>query len=300
MITVRLQGGMGNQMFQYAFGRALAERNGDDLVLDKTFLLDRTPRREFVYRNYDLDVFGLDPRFTLLSRAAARTNVPFLMYGLSRYCATAAKVALGAQRYVVDRTLGTFQEAYLNLEGNLYLDGYWQCEKYFRDISDLIRGEFSYRQPITAEASRLSRRIRSVTSVCVNVRRGDYVSLPGAARTLGFVGEEYYREGVYRLSKDLTSPHFFVFSDDIEWCEKNLEIEPPCTFVSHQFAGPKFGQYFHLMSSCKHFLIPNSSFAWWAAWLGGHPEKKVIAPARWFRDPTIPAHDLVPADWARI
>jgi hypothetical protein len=298
MIVVKLQGGLGNQMFQYALGRSLAERNKDKLVFDATFLLDRTPRKDFIFRNYDLDIFEINPDFTRLSQMARIFPVPVFYFFLSRLISK-IKHLLGRQKYVRREEAG-FHPDILQARGNMYLDGYWQSEKYFEAIKDLIRIEFSFGKTETAKIKEMAEKIIATESVCLNVRRGDFVNSPRSIKTHGFVGIDYYQRGMEIIAFKVTDPHFFVTSDDIEWCVENLKIDYPHTFLTHEYRGGKFKDYLTLMTLCKHFLIPNSSFAWWAAWLSTNPGKIVVAPVQWFNDPSLDPKDICGSDWIRI
>ena len=135
-----------------------------------------------------------------------------------------------------------------------------------------------------------------------NVRRTDFVHNPNSSLFHGFVGLEYYDRAVAHIAKNISRPVFFVFSDDIQWCQDHIHLEHPTHIVSHQFAGNKFGAYFKLMSMCKDFIIPNSSFGWWAAWLCTNREKQIIAPKRWYLDPVLndQTSDLIPSGWLRM
>ncbi len=309
---------MGNQMFQYAFARALAERNGDEVVLDAAPLLDRTPRPNFlfhgfVFRGYDLDIFNIDARLTLFSRVALRFPVPVLWAGLS-VIVTFVKSIFGVQRFV--REAADFNIESLPKHGNFYLDGAWQSERYFEAIAAMIRREFVLREPLSARARELEAQIRAGGSIGVNVRRGDFVTVARSIKQHGFVGLEYYQQGMKIVLAGLgnpQTPHVYVFSDEIDWCRENLKFpefpDLAVTYVGHEYAGKKFGEYLQLLAACRHFIIPNSSFAWWAAWLGGMTDpsgaskpgvqKIVVAPKRWYADGS-PERGVVPSTWVRV
>ena len=115
------------------------------------------------------------------------------------------------------------------------------------------------------------------------------------------MSEEYFSKAIKIMGEMLTTTHFFVFSDDIEWCKKNIRSASPITFVDYDHKGAKFGNYLHLMTLCKHFIIPNSTFGWWAAWLStADSNKKVIAPKQWFADSKVDTRDVIPSSWTRI
>lgn len=292
MIIVRLMGGLGNQMFQYAFGRCLSERNNSEVKLDTSSFPERTPANgSYVVRNYDLDVFDISPQFATdieISSLSKRTSMPLLDRLLNK--------ALGYKDSVVLEPHFHFSPIVHESPDNRYLIGYWQSPKYFAEIESSIRREFSFREPPSVEAQRMLEQIEGVTSICVNVRRGDFVTNPFH----GSYGIDYFQAADAVLKERIADYQYFVFSDDIEWCEANLEFDVPSTFVSHEYAGSKFEDYLRLMSACKHFVIPNSSFAWWAVWFNQDPEKIVIAPKAWFQDPKFDTRDLIPETWIRL
>jgi hypothetical protein len=297
MIVVKLKGGLGNQMFQYAVGRELQRRSGGDLVLDLTLLLDRYPRRNVVCRDYDLDIFRIQPRFTLLSQLALRMPVPQLyMRGASALVRLQDR--LGLRRYISDPI--SFLEDVLHARDNVYLDGYWQSPKYFAGSEAILRREFEIKQPLSSAGERVAAQMASTDSICVNVRRADYVTLQASIDTHGFVGREYYDQGILQIAPQLKNPHIFITSDDVEWCRENLRFKYPTTVLGHEYKGYKFGEYLTLMARCKHFLIPNSSFAWWAAWMSVSENKIVVCPKTWFRDAQLDSSTLVPSEWIRI
>jgi hypothetical protein len=301
---------MGNQMFQYAFARALAERNHDRVVLDAAPLLDRTPRSNFVFRGYDLDLYTIDARLTLFSRAALRFPVPVLWAGLS-VVVTFVKQIFGVQKFV--RESDDFTPASIDSiprRGNLYLDGAWQGEDFFASVAPIIRREFTLREPLSARAQELTAEMQAPgrDAICVNVRRGDFVTVQRSMEQHGFVGLEYYRNSMknilIRLGSSAHAAHVYIFSDEIDWCREHLQFpefpEVSITYVGPEYAGKKFGEYLMLLAAGKHFIIPNSSFAWWGAWLGTAPDKIVIAPNPWDRIVTERSQNIVPAGWIRL
>jgi hypothetical protein len=183
-----------------------------------------------------------------------------------------------------------------NATDNVFLDGYWQSPKYFQSIDDVIRKEFIVKEPMTPLAQELLDEISNTNSVCVNVRRGDFVINPSHDT----VTSEYYPTAEKIILQKNENVHFYVFSDEVEWCQKNLKFSAPTTFVTHAFAGKKFQDYLRLMSGCKNFIIPNSSFAWWAAYLNNNRNKIVVAPKKWMNKPDFSVDDLLPPDWIRI
>ena len=278
-VVVKLQGGLGNQMFQYATGLALARRTQSQLILDQSFLLDRTPRPDFTYRDFDLEIFNLRPDCQIARDGSA--------YARTLRCVTEKHFH--------------FDPEIEKIESNCYLDGYWQSPRYFAEVMEEVRQSFRLVAGISPEAQTLLEQIQNCDAVCVNVRRADFVANPHIRAFHGACGEAYFRAATQRVAAQVKNPHFFIFSDDIEWCQSaKLVGERPCTFVTHELAGPKFATYLQLMKACKHFILPNSTFGWWAAFLSESPDKIVIVPKPWFTDPQIKTSDLIPEDWESI
>jgi len=297
MIIVRLMGGLGNQMFQYALARHLSIKNKDRLKFDLTFLLDRTPRKNFTFRDYDLDVFEINPPITLLSKFSKITNRgPFIL----------AEILYRLQKKLLPNKVLAEKKAYyyddevLRRQGNLYIVGYWQCPKYFDDIAAVIRKDFIFKSRLSGDALDLYKKIRDTNSVCINVRRADYVNNPQYNQFHGVTGMDFYDAAIKIIVDKVSAPHFYIFSDDIEWCRSNFNLSYPTTFVGHEFKGPKFSHYLQLMIACKNFIIPNSSFAWWAAWLNSDINKIVIAPKKWVNALDINIDDVLPEEWIKI
>ena len=297
MITVRLIGGMGNQMFQYALGRRLAERHNTILKLDTTFLLNRLPRKNFVFRGYDLNVFNIQESFTCLSRFAMIFNN--IAFPLS-YCYLRIKKVFYPNCIVKEKKDYFFDSSVLDSPNDIYLNGYWQSERYFKDIEHIVRKEFTFKEKLNGRGNLMADKIRNVNAVCVNIRRADYVTNALNNAFFGTISKEYYQRAEEIISSKTENPHFFIFSDDINWCKTNLKFNHPTVFVGSEYAGKKWQQYLQLMVMCKHFIIPNSTFAWWAAWLSENKDKIIIVPKKWVNDSNINTDDLIPSSWIRI
>ena len=299
MIVVRLQGGLGNQMFQYASSLRLAMKHRTELRLDLATLLDRTPRENMVFRDYDLELFRI-PEQIATSREA-RKYLRRLAPG-SRTLLERIEDKLVKRSLFQEQTY-KFDPQILALPDETYLDGYFQSEQYFADIEDTIRER--YRFPVAdfdlPDPTRsLAEEIHSAGSVCMNVRRGDFVSNPKSANYHGVCGLDYFERSAAWMAERVSAPRFFVFSDDPDWCRENIRLSHDVTFVGPEHNGPRFFHMFWLMSRCSHFIIPNSSFGWWAAWLAVHPGKQVVCPAQWFRAPEVRDVDICPASWTRL
>ena len=289
MIIVRLDGGLGNQMFQYAFGRELAERHGTELKLDIGVYSD--PALNDPPRTYDLDIFNIQESFASeaeIVRFAKRTRLDIPDRLLNRL--------LGVKKGHIREPHFHFSNEAYNAPDNVYLSGYWQSEKYFRNVQPQLRREFTFRDPMSENAKAIYDQIVRTNSVCVHVRRTDYLTNP----LNGLCGLDYYKKAEQLIRQKTHDPAYFVFSDDINWCRSNLEFEGDTVFVSHDFGPRKFRDDLRLMSACKDFIISNSSFSWWAVWLNTNKCKTVIAPNDWFRDKSLDTNYLIPEEWNRI
>lgn len=281
MVTVRLLGGLGNQMFQYAAGRAIAHRRRTSLALDLRGFPD-----------HDNRVFCLGA-FKITARL---TSGGLMRFGRLR--GLCSRVRIPGFPYVWLERQYTFDASVLQAPGNLYLSGYWASEKYFRDAEDVIRREFEFKDEMDDRNAEVAAAIQSVNSVSVHVRRGDYVANPAYTKTHGTCSLEYYRKAAGMLASQIPDPHFFVFSDDPDWTRANLTFDGPTTFITHN--PPERGhEDMRLMSLCRNHIIANSTFSWWGAWLskaGGI----VVAPRTWFDSGPWDPRDVVPERWLRV
>lgn len=298
-VITQLLGGLGNQMFQYAVARRLAQLHEATVLVDDSILLDHSKGKHVVNRNNDLDVFTLE-----VKKASPRERMFFNPHGLS----LSSKVLFRLHKAIAG--VGSYQEPSFRYDDQLllrptappYLQGLWQSYRYLEGIESLLREDFTFRDPLLEQSFEIAEAIQQPFSVCLNVRRADYVSHADTASTLGFVGLDYYREAAAWMSEQMPQePRYFVFSDDIDWCRKELTwLGQDTVFVDHGHAGRKFGNYLQLMTLARHYIIPNSTFAWWAAWLSKATEKRVVVPRQWFRDPAMDATDLCPPYWIRL
>jgi hypothetical protein len=294
MVIVKLQGGLGNQLFQYAAARSLAARLRTEVKADLSFLLDRSIPN-IVFRDYDLSIF---PGITLPRATEDEVNSLKQPLG-SGIVGKILSRLIKPNRYCREKGF-KYNRRIETLSDPVYLNGYWQSEKYFLRDEALIRQNFAFGPLITPGAAELMKHIQQENAVCINVRRGDFVSHAQSSEMLGFVGMDYYEQAIGLFNSRFPDCHYFIFSDDIDWCRDNIQTGRPTTVVSHQYAGPKFADYLQLMTACRHFLIPNSTFAWWAAWLSKGTDKLVIAPKTWFTDKRFDSSDIVPGSWLRL
>jgi hypothetical protein len=293
MIITRLIGGLGNQMFQYAAGRRLAHHHKTDLFLDVTGFASYA-----ALRKYELDHFRINAAIAPLDllkqvsfsrKDTVRLGFQHLFFG--------KKII----QFIKDQP-PDFHEQILSLPDNIYLDGYWQSEKYFAGIADMIKKEFSFVYPPSEINQELLEKITDDNSVSLHIRRGDYVSNPESMETHGVLGAEYYREALNLMEKKVKDPQIFVFSDDIPWAKDNLKTDLPVHCIDHNGMEKNY-EDLRLMSNCKYHIIANSSFSWWGAWLSINPGKIVIAPEKWFSEQEMKKRkkiDVVPDNWIKI
>ncbi len=289
MIIVRLKGGLGNQMFQYALGRVLALKNNTELKLDLSFL--NMSFKGVTKRDYDLDVFDI-------KASIASDKDIFFVNKIYKN-----KVFIFVTEFIKKklRTKGqekdfSFDKEILNLKGNIFLNGYWQSSKYFKDYEDILKKDFTLLN-IDKNVSELSSNILLENALCVHIRRGDYVGNPYH----DVLSNDYYDSAVKKIEeKGIFIQKIYVFSDDIEWCKNNFKYKYDIEFVSHDYNGKNGEGHMYLMSCCKYFIIPNSTFSWWGAWLSERDGKVVICPQKWFADESINTSDLIPEDWIKI
>ena len=290
MIIAALQGGLGNQLFQYAFARNLAYIHNTTLKLDiSDFQGDsRIP--------YSLTPFNIQENFASPEEIKnlidpRQTAAVKWIYNLFHNRPKRAK------NHIVVKS-PHFDPKYLKLPDNVYINGYFQSEKYFINIADVIRNEFKVKNELTGKNKDIAEIMKTVPSVCICVRRGDYVTDPKARQTHGVCSLDYYYHCIEQINLKIKCPHFFVFSDDINWCRNNLKVKYPINYVDHQQDKPY--ENLRLMSFCRHHIISNSSFAWWGAWLAANKNKIVFAPEKWFARNDISTEGIIPDNWIKV
>ena len=292
MIIVKLMGGLGNQMFQYALGRRMAYVLGVKLKLDI-----------FGFTNYKLRTYGLSP-FNIQENFASPEEVTALKVrkqGIAEHVIRQVlrKPPKPAPTYIREKKLFHFDPDILDLPDGVYLEGSWQNEKYFADIEAIIRQEFTVKIPQAGKDKELAEQIASCESVSLHIRRGDYVSNSHTNQIHGTCDQEYYLRCVDCLTQTVKNPHFFIFSDEPEWAHNNLKLSYPTTILDHNKADKNY-EDLRLMSQCKHHIIVNSTFSWWGAWLSQNPEKIVFAPKRWLKSNDHDSKDLIPDKWITV
>ena len=288
MIITRLIGGLGNQLFQYAAGRALALTN------DCKLKLDISEFKDYTLRSYEL------MRLNINAELADPRDVSLLV-GSKAWVAQTMRRKFKWRRntHFVERKDYSFDSAFFKLAQPVYLEGFWQSYKYFECHALPIRRELTFNSSLAGKNAELADLISRTNSISIHIRRGDYVSKPENAKILRSVGIDYYNQAIYRVRNQIAKPVIFAFSDDLGWVKDNIDLGENTVFVSHNSGMSSF-EDMRLMSLCKHNIIANSSFSWWGAWLNTNPEKVVIAPKRWLNIDSLSTEDLIPNTWIRI
>jgi hypothetical protein len=300
MITIKLKGGLGNQMFQYACGRALSVRSGRTLYLDISNY--ERPHPEETPRPYTLHHFNI----------VGEISRPETTAGLKKFLQVAGNVSKKAWRkafkkYNIGFNQTTFDQINRRAErtGKIVLDGFWWSEKYFADATEVIREDLTLAQPLGDIARVAENGIRNVKStgkrtISIHIRRGDYVLNPETNAYHGTCSNTYYETALKKIEEigGAEPTHLFVFSDDIRWVKENMLFPHPTTHVSEP--GIEDYEEMILMSQCANHIIANSSFSWWAAWLNPKPDKIVVAPLQWTVAETDDLNEIIPNSWVRV
>lgn len=286
MIAVRLMGGLGNQMFQYATGLALASIHSTELKLDLSWFDTQSKRK------YELD--------TLRTSVTALSRAEFHRQQLGSFRAFFQRLR-NHERLIpyTEKDPLLYEKELCEISHSVLLIGYWQSYKYFIGIRDQLLREFLPAEKLHAKDQLLADKINAGTSVSVHVRRGDYVKIAAIQKYHGLCRLEYYEAAIKKIQSAEYDPQFFIFSDDIAWAIEHIKPDGPTVYVSRDHQAPSVVDM-HLMSLCKHNIIANSSFSWWSAWLNQDPQKIVITPSNWLVDRNVETTDLIPDKWISI
>ncbi len=262
MIKINCRDRLGNTLFQYAVGRNLSIRRNTTLKLN---------------------LCGSEDKNNCLKNSLLRQLSQFNLKAELSVIRPAATKSIGSEKILPPTTIFEEKEwgfipEVLELDGNITLEGYFQSEKYFIEIEDVIREDLTL--SVNSDEPLFNRyrdEILRTNSVSIHVRRGDYLELDSH----NICTLNYYSKSIEFLQSQFSDLQFFVFSDDINWCSENFRFKSR-TFVNMNKAENNPLLDFKLMSSCKHNIITNSSYSWWAAWLNDNVEKLVVSPDRWF------------------
>ena len=302
MLIVKLLGGLGNQMFEYALGRRLAIETQHELRFDFRFLdgstITSTPR------NLGLNAFpNLNPRLVAASAEDLalcdkfQSSTPYKIYNRARkLLALTPAFARSTDHHSLE-----IKPGFLQTNGHLaYVDGLWQNEYWFADVASAVREEFVFPSFASSSASAQASQLAATNSVSLHIRRGDYLTEAEAAQYASVCSLDYYEQAVAKVAALAgANIEVYVFSDDIVWAEQHLKLPYPCVFMANPPEKPAH-EDMHLMSLCKHHIIANSTYSWWGAWLGTNPHKAIVAPKMWFPKIKLSSDKMVPADWIKL
>jgi hypothetical protein len=292
MIISQIIGGLGNQMFQYAAGRALSLEHNQSLLLDTSG-----------FAGYNLHQgFELNRIFNCSTEIATNADVRNILgwqflSGIRRIVARSSMAVFRHNGLIIEPHFHYWPEI-KNIPQNSYLAGYWQSEKYFKTHTSEIRSDFTFKIPFSDRNAGFAQQITKINAVSLHVRRGDYINNVKTNATHGLCSLSYYQAAIHYVSGQITNPFFLIFSDDITWVKDNLTIDFPHQYIDYNHGLDSYNDM-HLMSLCKHNIIANSSFSWWGAWLNSNVEKIVVAPQKWFANNNN-TKDLLPQGWIRL
>lgn len=272
MKIVKILGGLGNQMFQYALYLAIKDKyQGEEVKIDTS-----------CFRGYPLhNGYELDKLFSIEAEEATfmdklRIAYPYSHYRIWQVC---HKLGIKRKTMLVEKADEAYDENVFHQMQSCYYDGYWQNERYFKSIRNKIIQAFTPRV-INEQNINFCDKIKLHKCVSIHIRRGDYVNHPLYG---GICDLAYYQRAIAYIQENTDCDLYCIFSNDIEWCKKNLAnllIGKEVIYVNWN-KGKDSYQDMYLMSQCKCNIIANSSFSWWGAWLNNHEEKMIICPQKW-------------------
>ncbi|NTE04803.1 alpha-1,2-fucosyltransferase [Agrobacterium tumefaciens] len=291
MIIIKIKGGLGNQMFQYAVASAM--NKSTTVYFDQTFLNNQKISSDvFTARKYELAIF---------KRLNAKNANPFIikaLYTQKKYYALLRTflTKINLFKSIDDNNIKTELEKshYFML---VYLEGYFQNPSYFENIRENLLHDFTFPQLSNLGRAYLKNIKRISHAASIHVRRGDFLKKK-IASIHGILDLSYYHDAKDYLAGQVDNPHFFIFSDDANWCKENFSFIENSTIVSN--LEPWEDMY--LMTVCQHHIIANSTFSWWGAWLSTNKKQINIAPKNWFKDPQLNLvyQNIIPKNWIKL
>lgn len=297
MRIVQIDGGLGNQMFQYVFYQSL-KRNYPRVYINLDVV-----KKSGQHQGYELNkIFQIKSQTNVLTEFVAK-----LIQGFQRSQSRDYKILTGLIsrvlkflhiKFIYEESFSVYSEQYLNAKGFiLYYKGYWQSELYFKDKTDVLN-IFRFTSEMLNSQTRDFQNVifSKQNTVSVHIRRGDYLAGDSVQMFGNICTMDYYRKAIDFIISKLEESVIIIFSDDIDWVKDNLSISNS-VFVDWN-TGHDSWQDMFLMSICKHNIIANSSFSWWGAYLNDNPDKIVVAPKKWHNLHSAP--DICPKEWIRL
>jgi hypothetical protein len=290
MVFTKLKGGLGNQMFQYAAARGV-NGNSYPVYLDTTYLTANSKSSEsFTARDFELHLFK-----HIKAKVASKGLLDFVFSYEWYYRFLRACTFFKTEQ--VTQTENEWIDGLRHKKKNVYLDGFFQSEKYFNHIREALLLEFKFPELDTNSQILLRSINTQLNAVSIHVRRGDYLK-PNVLKYHGILPEQYYRQAIGMIEEECDNAHYFIFSNDTEWCKKTFHfIQGRFTIIEPNDAASAWKEMY-LMTQCRHHIVANSSFSWWGAWLS-EKQGMNLAPSRWF-NPDVAKfniNDIVPSSW---
>lgn len=289
MLTIYLQGGLGNQMFEYASAKAFAKKTGAELRLDLSIF--EIHKHKSWCRPYAMDIFAINNPKRISTSLFEKTKLHLL--ARPKQCLS-TRLLKKIHHIVDDESVPETSERMLK---NATLYGYFAKEKYFKDIRDELLKDFRFAKPLDERNSTIAQQMQETNSVSVHIRRGDYLNVVNS-KVFAQVTPDWYVKAIQLMKEKTGATHFYFFSDDIEWCRTTFSNIENASFIDWN-TGKESYRDMQLMSLCKHNIIPNSTFSWWGAWLNNNPQKIVVAPKHYFVDEQADnrKRESMPKDW---
>ncbi len=283
-------GGLGNQMFLYAFGLAV----GDDVLFDTTVF------QRNHYRSFDLALYNIEKRFATPEQLAQLKKEIRVKNFFPRFIRE--KFHMKRWWYfhtdrVEEKQLNRYQPELLSRKGPVFFAGAFQSEKYFKKLRPKLLHDLTLSEPLDEPNRKMLEKIKSSQAIAVHIRRGDYLNKHSP---FTYLDKDYFLNAMNYVAERIDNPSFFIFSSDMDWVRDNIKTAYPQTFVD--INDEKHGYFdLELMRNCKHNIIANSTFSWWGAWLNPNPDKIVVAPKQWFLpDAAEYSGDIVPDEWIKM
>jgi hypothetical protein len=286
-INVKLSGGLGNQLFQYALGRSLATKYSCALNIDTTWY-NNTPE-------------GSTPRAPLIEYLNINAN--FIENVAAQEIFIQQKIwrKFFSKKIILEKKYFKYDESIMNKKPPVYIDGYWQSYKYFENIRHCLLNEITPKMVGSPNYIQLETMIKKTKNpIAIHVRRGDYITSESASKVHGALTIDYYKNAINEIKKKTETQTFFFFSDEINWVKENLGNQDNYYYIEPNCNKDSAIQELYLMSLCKDFIIANSTFSWWGAWLGTNKDKVVIFPEKWMTNLNSVNTDLMPNDWISL
>jgi hypothetical protein len=293
MVIVQLNGGLGNQLFQYAAAKSLSLHHNVPLKIDISSFQRRDLPELEVPRDFELYNFtGVGDKTFSLSKEENEEIISFLKKK------SLTKLLPNHRRKIYSAPFYHFDPNFFKSKKNIFLRGQWQSEKYFLPYQEFFKEALQLKPELIQQSLPTAGKLRSINSVSVHVRRADYLRKQIILEWHGVMGKEYYKKAFKILDQKIGAYKVFYFTDDPQWVRQELLCLKEGEIISESTSSHY--EDFFLISQCGHNIIANSSFSWWGAWLNANPEKVVIGPENWFNQGPKDTYDIMPGNWIKV